>query len=553
MKLPIPSRAGIRRLVSLIQPALAVLRWEGVILLAALGFGLVSALATRWFYAFVIMSALLLYAAWMRALGTGEASARFRRRAQILGLWVWGILLALIGLAVFWRFSRWWTATIFLAAYLAVGGWHLRWLARRAGEPALLFRQIVALSVLPILLAWFLNSSIYQLYSRSGFGAPTDAGDPTDLTARRQAREVLLAASDGSLAVTLSGGGYRAAAVHAGMLFVLEEAGLPVRYLSTVSGGSIVGGAYGMGYAAAEFRDRLKAARPGLPNDLTNFYPVFAQLLLPGYGSGDTYANHFDRVFFDGTSLGETGPPTLIVNTTRYRDGRRRAFWAETDGDRRLARLVAASGAFPVAFDPVVIDGESYIDGGVVENLGIAGLQNYLESRAGDTMPADLIPDVLVLSDAGLIPEAPPSWNKPSVVQMALRAQQTSYFAMHQWIYSFYTDGEYDRAAGDTLVQPFEVRAGRLWPGLPEALQGRSVSVFVLSPSSPAERSRFAGNEALLDSVSALETLRELAPDEVDAAFWVGAKLALAYLPDICTAAGVACAPVAIGEPPPNI
>jgi predicted acylesterase/phospholipase RssA len=222
--------------------------------------------------------------------------------------------------------------------------------------------------------------------------------------------------------VTLSGGGYRAAAVHAGILWTLDQAGYPVDVLSTVSGGSIVGASYAMGMSAADFRDHLKNAKPGLPNDLMNFYPVFAQLFVPGYGSGDTYANHFDRVFFQRRTLEQTGPPLLIVNTTRYRDGTRRAFRAETDGQLLLGRVVAASGAFPVAFDPVPIEGEFYIDGGVVENLGIAGLQNHLESHATDASLGDLIPQVLIISDAGLIPEAPPAWTKPSVLQMASRA-----------------------------------------------------------------------------------------------------------------------------------
>jgi hypothetical protein len=254
-------------------------------------------------------------------------------------------------------------------------------------------------------------------------------------------------------------------------------------------------------------------------------------------------------VFFRGRRLQQTGPPHLIVNTTRYQEGTRRAFSADTDGHVALGRLVAASGAFPVAFDPVSIDGELYVDGGVVENLGVGGLQQYLEADPGRE-PAKPVPDVLILSDAGLIPAAPSGWNKPSVVQMALRAQQTSYFAMHRWIYSFYTDGAYDRAGDDRIEQPFEVRAGRLWPGLPAGQADRSVSVFVLSPSSPSERVWFEGNEDILDAVSDLDTLKELTADEVDAAFWVGARLAQAYLPRLCAAAGVECAPVALGAAP---
>ncbi len=75
--------------------------------------------------------------------------------------------------------------------------------------------------------------------------------------------------------------------------------------------------------------------------------------------------------------------------------------------------------------------------------------------------------------------------------------------------------------------------------------------VFVLSPSSPGERHRFAGSESVLDGVSDLDTLKELGPDEVQAAYWVGARLTESYLPAICAAAGVDCAPVAI-EPTPD-
>ncbi|MHC4220452.1 MAG: patatin-like phospholipase family protein, partial [Planctomycetota bacterium] len=281
-------------------------------------------------------------------------------------------------------------------------------------------------------------------------------------------------------------------------------------------------------------------------------YPVFKQLLFPRYGSGDTYASHFDRVYYRGRVLNETGPPLLILNTTRYSDGTRKAFRAETDRDVLLARVVAASGAFPVAFDPVRIGDESYVDGGVVENLGIGGLQHYFRDHAGDADLADRLPGVLIISDVSLIPDDPPSWKKPSLLQMAIHAQHASYFAMHQWIYSFYTDGAYDRMDSVPLQQPYAVQAGRLWPDLPPALKRRPVKVFVLSPASPAERRHYEGDEDLVDAVSALETLQELDPDEVDAAFWIGARLAQVYIEDICAAAGGrACRPVEIPDTPP--
>jgi hypothetical protein len=119
---------------------------------------------------------------------------------------------------------------------------------------------------------------------------------------------------------------------------------------------------------------------------------------------------------------------------------------------------------------------------------------------------------------------------------------------MHRWIYSFYTEGAYDRAGDGAPEQPFEVPAGRLWPGLPPEQARRTVRLFIFSPSSPSERGRYAGSEAVLDAVSGLDTLSELGADEVADAFWVGARLAESYLPELCAAANVDCRPVAIGR-----
>ncbi|MHC4768390.1 MAG: hypothetical protein ACYTEI_06735, partial [Planctomycetota bacterium] len=98
----------------------------------------------------------------------------------------------------------------------------------------------------------------------------------------------------------------------------------------------------------------------------------------------------------------------------------------------------------------------------------------------------------------------------------------------------------------------YEVQAGRLWPDLPESLERRIVRVFVLSPTSPAERRHFEGHEDLVEAVSSMPTLQELQPDEVDAAFWMGARLAQVYAPDICAAAGARdCAAVHLPDAPP--
>src|SRR5687767_13840672 len=76
----------------------------------------------------------------------------------------------------------------------------------------------------------------------------------------------------GAIALALSGGGYRAAAFHLGLLRTLSDVGLlqDVVILSTVSGGTFVGAAYAVASCAGEsfdtfftqFRERLQTQRP---------------------------------------------------------------------------------------------------------------------------------------------------------------------------------------------------------------------------------------------------------------------------------------------------
>src|SRR4029079_11662252 len=60
--------------------------------------------------------------------------------------------------------------------------------------------------------------------------------------------------SAGEIALCLSGGGYRAAAFHLGVLDLLDRAGLldRVRVLSTISGGTLLGTAWALSCARQE-------------------------------------------------------------------------------------------------------------------------------------------------------------------------------------------------------------------------------------------------------------------------------------------------------------
>jgi hypothetical protein len=66
------------------------------------------------------------------------------------------------------------------------------------------------------------------------------------------------------IGLALSGGGYRAALFHAGLLHALEKLGIRVKVLSTVSGGSIIGAYYSVGGDPVAFKDAVKGGRLNL-------------------------------------------------------------------------------------------------------------------------------------------------------------------------------------------------------------------------------------------------------------------------------------------------
>ena len=68
--------------------------------------------------------------------------------------------------------------------------------------------------------------------------------------------------------VALSGGGYRAALVHAGVVDALGQLGVPVTHLSSVSGGSIIGSFLSVGGSPKDFLQAVAAGRFRMTRDL---------------------------------------------------------------------------------------------------------------------------------------------------------------------------------------------------------------------------------------------------------------------------------------------
>jgi hypothetical protein len=278
--------------------------------------------------------------------------------------------------------------------------------------------------------------------------------------------------------------------------------------------------------------------------DLVNALDLVPALLTPAGSTGQLFATHLRRVFFGDHTTSRIGPPTLIVNTTKLDSAQRHIFFSIStepqmiDSDlRTLPFYVAASGAFPVFFDPLDLGDQGvHIDGGVIENLGIEGLRNYAQRRGSKLPP----PDIVIVSNfsAELRPMVDRK-GRLSPWEVGVRAQDLVYARMHQLIFQRLTHDSLTLSGG-----PYSVSASDVWTGPPE----RTVQLFILGPRSRDGKWRFGEcdkeewcntetrkrGSTLMYGVSELQTLAELSSDEARAAFWVGRKLMHSYLPDIC-------------------
>jgi predicted acylesterase/phospholipase RssA len=252
------------------------------------------------------------------------------------------------------------------------------------------------------------------------------------------------------IAVALSGGGYRAALVHAGVLQELGRSGIPVTNLASVSGGSIIAAFVAQGGDPADFVDAVKTGRFRIKRELFSAF-TFPRWILPfgSYSRRDVQASLVRRVLLAnepsttarpalllamtdlryGLSIGATARGLMVVGPTTER------FFAfgEAITISELADqadMVAISGAFPGAFpakhtvarlsvspEPLAKSRDTrtmplaLVDGGVRDNLGLRLLQgidreargtgNNSISWPGFNPGAEWALDLIILSDGG--------------------------------------------------------------------------------------------------------------------------------------------------------
>lgn len=195
------------------------------------------------------------------------------------------------------------------------------WLRSLLGDGAASFPGRNRIAISWLLISWFLASGMNVLLEREPLDLNGSVVKPQNMPEKYKGLRVGLA---------LSGGGYRAALVHAGVLDVLGKNGIPVTNLATVSGGSVIGSYIALGGSPKAFVEAVYTNRFRYKRDLTDAHNV---LRLPGptvlpwldvdvwpfsdFSRLDVQANLLDRVFLRGMSVNQCfkGPDLMIAMT----------------------------------------------------------------------------------------------------------------------------------------------------------------------------------------------------------------------------------------------
>ncbi len=202
-----------------------------------------------------------------------------------------------------------------------------------------------------------------------------------------------------TVGLALSGGGARGVG-HIGILQRLDETGYPVDSVVGTSCGSLMGALYACGYSGKEiealfgrvdfgraFLDPLMRS-PGrtLEEDesengtlfsarIERGRPSFALALKSGTMIQRTLEGLLERgAYFSGGDFNRLKMPLRVV-ATNLETGQGRVF---RQGD--LVEVLRASMAVPGAFQPVLVEGQQYVDGALVENIPVFAAKDAFHS-----------------------------------------------------------------------------------------------------------------------------------------------------------------------------
>lgn len=172
----------------------------------------------------------------------------------------------------------------------------------------------------------------------------------------------------GSVGVAFSGGGARGFS-HIGIMMALEEFGIKPTVLSGVSAGSIAAVLYGAGLAPRDITECFKESSKfnnyrdwSVPKDGIFRLNKFAKLL---------------ESWLPVSNLEDLKIPTVVCATNLNRGTQ--VAW----GKGEIVPRVIASCSIPIVFKPVLINGDHYVDGGVLHNLPAWAIRDYCKTLIG--------------------------------------------------------------------------------------------------------------------------------------------------------------------------
>ena len=167
--------------------------------------------------------------------------------------------------------------------------------------------------------------------------------------------------------ISLSGGGARGI-LHIGVLEALHKYGIVPEIISGTSMGALVGVLYASGMGPVQILDLVKSSKMykmikwKVPSSgLLDMNKV--QMLLEKHIPVDDFGS-LKKPFYCSVSNLNTG-------------------LSETKSTGKLIQWVLASASIPVIFEPQIIDGTTYVDGGLFNNLPVDGIRDQCRFLIG--------------------------------------------------------------------------------------------------------------------------------------------------------------------------
>ncbi|MEO9954791.1 patatin-like phospholipase family protein [Nonlabens sp.] len=157
------------------------------------------------------------------------------------------------------------------------------------------------------------------------------------------------------IGIALSGGGVRGIA-HAGVIKALQEKNITVHQITGTSAGALVGALYAMGTDVDDIFNFFQKSNL--------FHPRKFAFRQAGFINSSVFMENLSHYIPENNF--ECLKTPLSVTATDLNTGKLKVF---KKGE--IYNAILASAAFPGIFTPIEIDGNIYVDGGVINNFPI--------------------------------------------------------------------------------------------------------------------------------------------------------------------------------------